>query len=296
MTLIQLRYFILVAETGNFTHAAKQGYTSQPTISRQIQMLEDEIGYPLFNRNSKPICLTEPGRILYEGVKEAISQIQYTLNMAAIAGEGKSGSLSISFQAGYYSEYMFFPIINELRENWPSLQVRCNKMYSWEQIKGLKNGSVDIAIGLEFPHWEKSGFWVKPLKEVETLVVMSSYHRLAGKQKLEYHDLCGETFFLTAPNGYQVDKIFKNRFDLTDVRQVEVNSSEIAYFKVLSDNGLTISNPYDPVLLNSPLYHAIKFDAEYTDFYVCATNPENKNPVINFFMDSIDRYCGELDT
>ncbi len=290
MTLLQLKYFILVSETGNFTRAAEQVYTSQPTISRQMQMLEDELGYPLFDRSSKPIHLTEPGQILYEGVKEAISKIDDTIDMAAIASEGKSGSLSISFQAGYYSEYAFFPIINKLRQTWPSLHIRCNKLFSWEQIKGLKHDCIDVAIGLEIPNWDKSGFIVKPLKKVETLIVMSAQHRLANKESLEYDDLRGETFYLTAPNGYQVDKIFKGRFDLTNVHQVEVNSSEIAYFKVLSDNGLTISNPFDPTLLNNPQYHSIKFDSEYSDSYVCVVNPDNTNPAIQLFLDSINKF------
>ena len=85
MTLLQLKYFISVAETGNFTHSARQAYTSQPTISRQIQMLEDELGYALFNRNSKPLRLTKPGQILYDGVKEALLQMDYALRMAEMA-------------------------------------------------------------------------------------------------------------------------------------------------------------------------------------------------------------------
>ncbi|MBS1484012.1 MAG: LysR family transcriptional regulator [Clostridium sp.] len=291
MTLLQLQYFITVVETGNFTHAARQAYTSQPTISRQIQMLEEELGYSLFNRNSKPLRLTEPGQILYEGMKEAISRINDTLEKARIVSEGKEGVLSISFQSGYFSEYMFFSTINKLRETSPALQIRSNKLFSWDQIKGLKNESIDVAVGLEFPHWNELGFTVRKLKKVETLIVMSTNHRLAKKEILEYNDLCGETFFLTAPNGYQVDKIFKQRFCLDDVHQVEVSSSENAYFKVLSDNGLTISNPYDPVLLDSPHYHAVKFDSEYADSYVCVTNPDNTNPAIQLFLDLIQTDC-----
>lgn len=295
MTLLQLKYFISVAETGNFTHSAKQLYASQPTVSRQIQMLEEELGYSLFNRNSKPLRLTEPGRILYDGVKEAITQLSYALGMAEMAAEGKNGSLSISFQAGYYAEYMFLSIINELRKNSPSLQIHLSKLFSWEQIKGLTNGSIDIAIGLEFPHWYELGFYVRRLKKVDALIVMSSQHRLAKKQALDYYDLQGETFYLTAPNGYQVDKIFKDRFDLTDVHQVEVASSEIAYFKVLSENGLTISNPYDPTLLNNPHYHSVTFDSEYSDSYVCVVNPNNTNPVIKFFLDMTKEYYIETE-
>lgn len=257
MTLQQLKYFITVAEIKNITYAAQRLYTSQPTISRQIQMLEAELGYSLFNRRSKPLKLTEPGKILYEGMKEAISQINYTLETAKIASEGKSGTLSIAFQTGYYSEYMLFPVIEELQEAWPALKIHYNKMTTTEQHIGLENESIDIAIGIEFPHWEEAGFQVHKLKKEETLIVTSKEHRLSEKNHLEYNDLCGETFFLTSPNGYQVDRIFKDVFCLDGVKQVEVPSSEIAYFKVMSDNGLTISNPHDPYLLNNPYYHTI---------------------------------------
>lgn len=290
MTLQQLKYFITVAEIGNITYAAQRLYTSQPTISRQIQMLEAELGYRLFNRRSKPLKLTESGKILYDGMKEALSQIDHTLQTAQVASEGKSGTLSIAFQTGYYAEYMFFKIIDALRESWPALKLNYNKMTTTEQHTGLENGSIDIAIGLELPHWEEAGFTVRKLKKEETLIVVSNEHRLAGKDHLEYNDLCGETFYLTSLNGYQVDKIFKDIFCLDDVHQVEVKSSEIAYFKVMSENGITISNPHDPYLLNNPYYHSIPFESEYSDSYVCVTNPDNTNPVINLFMDLI----GEL--
>lgn len=289
MTFLQLQYFISVVETGNFTQAAKQAYTSQPTISRQIQMLEEELGYQLFNRNSKPLRLTQPGQILYEGMKEAISQLNDTMEKAKKVSEGKEGVFSISFQAGYFSEYMVLPVIQRLRETCPSLQIQSSKLFSWDQIKGLKNESIDVAIGLAFPHWDEFGFQVRELKKVETLIVMPANHRLAGKETLEYNDLCGETFYLTAPNGYRIEKILKDRFSLEGVRQVEEPSSESAYFKVISDNGLTISNPYDPMLLDSPHYHAVQFEPAYQDSFVCVTNPDNTNPVIQLFLELIGR-------
>lgn len=287
MTLQQLTYFIAVAELGNFTKAAHQMYSTQPTISRQIQLLENELGYELFIRKSKPIKMTDSGRILYNGVKNVMDDIKYALNMAKIASEGKRGSLSISFQAGYYAETMFFPVLNKLRQELPALKVQCTKLFSWDQIKGLKNESIDIAIGLNFPHWEENGFKMRKLSEVETLIVMSSQHRLAGKETIEYDDLYGETFYLTALNGYQIDKILKNRFNLNGVHQEEVPSSEVAYFKVLSDNGLTISNPFDPNILNNPMFVHKKFEPNYKDYYVLVINPENKNPVIQHFIDLI---------
>ena len=56
----------------------------------------------------------------------------------------------------------------------------------------------------------------------------------------------------------------------------------------MSDNGLTISNPHDPYLLNNPYYHTIPFQSEYSDSYVCVINSKNTNPVIKLFLDLID--------
>ena len=287
MTLLQLKYFIAVAEMKNITHAAESLYTSQPTVSRQIQMLEAELGYSLFDRRNKPLELTEPGRILYEGMKEALAQINLTLETAKIASEGKTGKLSIAFQIGYYCEFMFFPIIEELQNSWPALDISYTKMTTIEQHEALKKGSVDIVIGIEFPHWEEAGYMVKKLQKEETLIVMSKDHRLSSKDHLDYTDIEGETFFLTEPNGYQVEKIFKDIFSLNGVKQIGVPLSEVAYFRTIADNGLTISNPHDPYLNNNPYFHTIPFESDYSDTYVCVYNPNNTNPVIKLFLEKI---------
>ena len=288
MTLLQLKYFIAVAELKNITHAAEKLYTSQPTISRQIQMLEAELGYSLIDRRAKPLELTEPGKILYEGMKEALSQINLTLETANIAAQGKSGTLSIAFQIGYYCEYMFLPLLEDLKKAWPALDIKCTKMTTTQQLEALQTHSVDIVIGIEFPHWKEAGYEVKKLQKEETLIVMYKDHPLANKEHLDYDDLIGQTFFLTEPNGYQVDKLFKGLFNLTGVKQVGVPESEVAYFRTMSDNGLTISNPNDPYLTNNPFFHVIPFESDYSDTYVCVYNPDNQNPVIKLFLEMIN--------
>ena len=285
MTLLQLKYFIAVAECKNITHAAEKLYTSQPTISRQIQMLENELGYSLFDRRKKQLELTEPGKILYEGMAEALSHINLTLEAANIASQGKSGILSIAFQIGYYCEYMFFPLLEDLKKSWPALDIRCTKMSTTQQLEALKAGSVDIVIGIEFPHWKEAGYQVERLQKEETLIVMYKDHPLAQKEHLEYDDLVGETFFLTEPNGYQIDKLFNGLFNLKDVKQIGVAESEVAYFRTMSDKGLTISNPNDPYLANNPFFHSIPFESDYSDTYVCVYNPKNQNPIIKLFLD-----------
>ena len=68
MTLTQLKYTLAVAEEGNFTLAAEKCFVTQPTLSMQVQKLEEELGIQLFNRKSKPITLTAVGeKIIVQG-------------------------------------------------------------------------------------------------------------------------------------------------------------------------------------------------------------------------------------
>lgn len=73
MNFEQIKSFLSVAKTGNFSMAAKERYLSQPTISNQLKMLEKELGVQLFLRNSKNITLTEQGRMFHKYANKLIS-------------------------------------------------------------------------------------------------------------------------------------------------------------------------------------------------------------------------------
>ena len=74
MTLTQLKYMIAVAETGNFTSASKKVFVTQPSLSMQIQKLEDELGVQIFNRTKKPVMLTKVGEEILKQAKSIISE------------------------------------------------------------------------------------------------------------------------------------------------------------------------------------------------------------------------------
>ena len=73
MTIIQLEYFLAVANYGSFSAAAENSFVTQPSLSMQIKNLEDELGVVLLDRSRKPVIPTEAGRIVLEQAKEAIS-------------------------------------------------------------------------------------------------------------------------------------------------------------------------------------------------------------------------------
>src|SRR6478609_5849336 len=80
MDLYQLRYFLAVAETGNFTKAAARSFISQPSLSQQILNLEEELGKQLFHRLGRKAVLTESGKTLLEGARRILGDVDQTLH------------------------------------------------------------------------------------------------------------------------------------------------------------------------------------------------------------------------
>ena len=98
MTIIQLKYMLLVAEHKNFTTAANKSFVTQPTLSIQIQKLEEELGTKIFNRNTKPVLLTEIGKKIVQQAQRIIEESSRMTDIVAqekgfIGGEFKLGIL-----------------------------------------------------------------------------------------------------------------------------------------------------------------------------------------------------------
>jgi len=99
MTITQLQYVLAVAEYKNFTLAAEKCFVTQPTLSMQIQKVEDELGIQIFDRSKKPIQLTEIGHKIVNQAKNIVNEadrIQQTLST------NKKGSLVANFDLASY--------------------------------------------------------------------------------------------------------------------------------------------------------------------------------------------------
>lgn len=146
MDVRQLKYFVAVANTRNFTRAAEQLHIAQPPLSRQIQLLEEELGVQLLLRNSRPVRLTEAGRMFYEQAVQIINRMDQLKTTTRQLGQAHRQTLSIGFVAS--TLYGGLPLlVRQLRQLYPELDVQLVEMPSMQQVTALKTGRIDMGFG-----------------------------------------------------------------------------------------------------------------------------------------------------
>lgn len=146
MDLRQLRYFVAVARERNFTRAAQNLHIAQPPLSRQIQLLEEELGVPLILRDTRPIRLTEAGRLFHEQALQVLGRVEQMREATRRVGLNRNRVLSIGFVASTLYGGLP-PLVRKLRQAEPDLDIQLLEMLSTQQIAALKEGRIDIGFG-----------------------------------------------------------------------------------------------------------------------------------------------------
>ncbi|WNO60643.1 LysR family transcriptional regulator [Rheinheimera sp. MMS21-TC3] len=241
MDIRQLRYFVAVAEEQNFTRAAKRLFIAQPPLSRQIQLLEDELGVILFDRTSRPLQLTEAGKFLFSHAKKMLAKTAEIKTMTQRVGKIER-SLSIGFVAT--TLYGLLPrIIRQFREQHQSVEITLHEMTSSQQIEALKSGKIDVGFGrlrVEDPSIRRI-----LLREESLMVALPSAHYLIkNAQNLTLKDLIEQPLlvFPKQPRPSFADQVLALFHDrgLSPNKVIEVRELQIAIGLVAAGEGMTI--------------------------------------------------------
>lgn len=146
MDLRQIRYFVAVANARSFTRAAEQLHIAQPPLSRQIQLLENELGVQLLQRDSRPLQITEAGRVFYEQALQVLHRVEQMKAATVQVGLGQRQRLSIGFVAStLYGEVPM--LARKLRQAYPEIDFQLLELTTLQQIAALKAGRIDIGFG-----------------------------------------------------------------------------------------------------------------------------------------------------
>lgn len=180
MEIRQLRYFIAVADTLNFSRAAESVYLSQSALSRQIMDLEKEVGLPLLRRSTRQVELTEAGKALQKSAKELISRWEKMLpevrNQVAEAAQALSLTIGVDARAlaNPVRRHRFLGTIYEMRRSYPGLRVLLRNRDYQELMKGLSDGTLDCALVLDRELEQKSDFQQEAYGQEEMVLVFRS--------------------------------------------------------------------------------------------------------------------------
>jgi LysR family hydrogen peroxide-inducible transcriptional activator len=192
MELYQLRYFLAVAESGNFTKAAQRSFISQPSLSQQILNLEEEFGQKLFHRLGRKAVLTEAGKTLEEGARRILSEADQTLT------ELKDNPLlgpKVHVGAIQTVAPFFIPaVLAYCNANQVRLNLHTHEDFRRALIEEVFNGKLDWAL-VSLPLHEPRLLIEKLYSEPLWLAVGAS-HRLAHAGHIGFSDLRDETFIL----------------------------------------------------------------------------------------------------
>lgn len=242
MDLRQLRYFVTLANERNFTRAADRLHIAQPPLSRQIQQLESEIGAELIDRSSRPLRLTEPGRLLYEQAIQVLARVDEMRSMMNRAVVIEKRRFVIGFVAS--TIYARLPeLIREFRAAAPDVELSLIELVSLEQISALKEGRIDVGFGrVRFEDDEVRRMVLREEKLVAALPISHPLAKLPGSISLE--QLASERLILypRSPRpGYadQVIALFRDKG--LDPRVVhEARELQIAVGLVAAEEGISI--------------------------------------------------------
>ncbi len=195
-TFTQLRCFLAVVDEKNFRRAAARLNMSQPPLSRQIRMLEDEVGAQLFDRSGRASRLSPAGESFVESARSMLAVADHAALEARRIASGMAGSLTIGFTAS--SSYVYLPrLMMLLRTQAPALSLDLREMTTPQQAAALQSLQIDFA--LLRPPVSLSGVQATRVFREKLLLALPLDHPLASQPAVSLPQLAGETLITYPP-------------------------------------------------------------------------------------------------
>ncbi len=180
----RIKYFIIVAESLNFSQAAHKIFVSPQALNKQIIKLEEEVGHALFVRNTRKVRLTEEGKILYEQFQPIVRRFEESCKNYEEIQRRKEKVIRIGYFQSISRERIIQPIVYSLMAMEPDNQIQIKAGEVDEVIEWLREGSVDLCITNvhEYECWNQEYVSVE-LFQTPAVIVTSLYHPWVAKQE-----------------------------------------------------------------------------------------------------------------
>jgi LysR family hca operon transcriptional activator len=295
MELRHLRYFVAVADAGSLTvAAARQLHTSQPSLSRQIRDLEDEVGAQLLRRSSRGIELTPAGRTFLDHARSVLSQVEAAAEAARRVAHPAKPCFAMGFLTGH--ELTWMPeALQILRDELPNIDVMISSQYSPPLASALVNGTVDAAFLRREQGLPELAF--RLLVSEPLVVVLPSDHRLAALKAISPGDLVGERFVGvadTAPVLRGVIDDYLKRSGINITPDHEVDHVVMGVSLIASTGGVGLLPAYAQNFLTSSVTsRPLKGDTPTVDL-VLGYRKSNESPILKLLLSRLDELVARV--
>jgi DNA-binding transcriptional LysR family regulator len=183
MEMQQVRYFIAVAKTLNFTRAAEQCHVTQPALTRAIKQLEDELGGELIRREGRLSHLTDLGARMLPLLTQCYESAISAKTLAAQVKKGDVASLAIGVSRTLDLNLLIGPLA-EMHRSFPGLQLKLKRGTGNQIAEWLKSGDIELAFGGPIGEtWDRLESW--PMFTESFDFVMARDHELARRNDME---------------------------------------------------------------------------------------------------------------
>ncbi|USK57386.1 LysR family transcriptional regulator [Cytobacillus solani] len=241
MNLTKLQTFITLSECLNFTEAAEQLYCSQPAVSMQIQSLERDLGFPLFDRVGKKLFLTKQGEHFKPYAEQIINLISSSKEHIKQLDNLAFGTLSFG-ASNFIGVYLLPAILSDFHKKYPGIKINMNITSSRHLINTLESNKVELLVLSNRIPINESRFEFKTFYEDELVLIVNSQHPLAKKEECTLEDLENETMILkpskSATRNYLEEEFKKYGFNFPNY--MEISSLEAIKQGVIHGLGLSI--------------------------------------------------------
>ncbi len=238
MKLIQIQYFLKIAECRSITKAAEQLFVSQPALSKQMAQLEEELQVSLLKRTPSGIKLTLIGEELADDLRHVTAELDRVVQKAVSSGKQGKRALYIGIFDGALDDVFLPKLYSFFERQHPEVQLKLQSHSISENRQLLETGELDMAIEPSFPSFsqpeENDNYLRKTLASRKGAIIYSKRSPLAEKSRLTLKDFEKETFFFE--NIGRDTKETKNWIKTLDLLGIHPEIEEVDNYLSLISN------------------------------------------------------------
>jgi LysR family hydrogen peroxide-inducible transcriptional activator len=253
----QIRYFVELARTLNFTRAAEACNVTQPALTRAIQKLEEELGGPLFHRERSRTQLTELGQLMLLPLERALAGARDAAMQAEAFRRRETSPLRIGLELSVPAAVLA-PVISALRQKNSSIELTLRQGPQSELCERMLQGELDLALLVDGPELpERMHRWTMFFERY--VLICPPEHRFKDDGKVTVRDMAGESLLLNADAACPIRRFVADIFDRNDVkpkRQHFASSAEQILELVRASLGVSVAGermPESAPLLRRPI-------------------------------------------